>query len=355
MSSIFAFVIVLGVLIFFHELGHFLIARVFGVGVETFSLGFGPRILGKKIGITDYRISAVPLGGFVKMVGEEPDSEVEPYQAGLSFTHKHVFKKILIVAAGPVFNFLLAAVIFFGLFYVYGLMVLKPVVGKVDEKGPAFSAGLRENDQIRSINTIAITSWDDMANLIESSNGNDLDISFLRQEEIKLVTVVPELKITKNLFGEDTRRYMIGIASSGDVFFKKLNTYQAVNESVGQVYKISKLTLISLVKMIQGTISAKDNLGGPIQIAQMAGKFYNEGIANFISFIAFLSITLAVVNFFPIPVLDGGHILFFLVELITGRPVNIKVREMSQRAGVFVLVLLMVFVFYNDIMRLFEH
>jgi len=355
MSSVFAFVIVLGVLIFFHELGHFLIARAFGVGVETFSLGFGPRILGKKIGITDYRISAVPLGGFVKMVGEEPDSEVEPDQIGLSFTHKHVFKKILIVAAGPVFNFLLAAVIFFGLFYVYGLMVLKPVVGKVDEKGPAFSAGLRENDQIRSINTIAITSWDDMANLIESSNGNDLDISFLRQEEIKLVTVAPELKITKNLFGEDTQRYMIGIASSGDVFFKKLNTYQAVNESVGQVYKISKLTLISLVKMIQGTISAKDNLGGPIQIAQMAGKFYNEGIANFISFIAFLSITLAVVNFFPIPVLDGGHILFFLVELITGRPVNIKVREMSQRAGVFVLVLLMVFVFYNDIMRLFEH
>ena len=231
----------------------------------------------------------------------------------------------------------------------------EPVVGKVDEKGPAFSAGLRENDQIRSINTIAITSWDDMANLIESSNGNDLDISFLRQEEIKLVTVTPELKITKNLFGEDTRRYMIGIASSGDVFFKKLNTYQAVNESVGQVYKISKLTLISLVKMIQGTISAKDNLGGPIQIAQMAGKFYNEGVANFISFIAFLSITLAVVNFFPIPVLDGGHILFFLVELITRRPVNIKVREMSQRAGVFVLVLLMVFVFYNDIMRLFEH
>jgi regulator of sigma E protease len=355
MSSVFAFVIVLGVLIFFHELGHFLIARVFGVGVETFSLGFGPRILGKKIGITDYRISAVPLGGFVKMVGEEPDSEVEPDQVGLSFTHKHVFKKILIVAAGPVFNFLLAAVIFFGLFYVYGLMVLKPVVGKVDEKGPAFSAGLRENDQILSINTIAITSWDDMANLIESSNGNDLDISFLRQEEIKSVTVVPELKITKNLFGEDTRRYMIGIASSGDVFFKKLNTYQAANESVGQVYKISKLTLISLVKMIQGTISAKDNLGGPIQIAQMAGKFYNEGVANFISFIAFLSITLAVVNFFPIPVLDGGHILFFLVELITRRPVNIKVREMSQRAGVFVLVLLMVFVFYNDIMRLFEH
>jgi len=158
MSSVFAFVIVLGVLIFFHELGHFLIARAFGVGVETFSLGFGPRILGKKIGITDYRISAVPLGGFVKMVGEEPDSEVEPDQIGLSFTHKHVFKKILIVAAGPVFNFLLAAVIFFGLFYVYGLMVLKPVVGKVDEKGPAFSAGLRENDQIRSINTIAITS-----------------------------------------------------------------------------------------------------------------------------------------------------------------------------------------------------
>jgi len=355
MNSLLAFVVVLGVLIFFHELGHFLIARAFGVGVETFSLGFGPRILGKKIGITDYRISAFPLGGFVKMVGEEPDSEIEPHEVSLSFSHKHVLKKILIVAAGPVANFLLAIVIFFGLFYIYGVMVLKPVVGNIDENGAAYDAGLKKNDQIQSINGISITSWDEMAKLIASSDGKPLDISLMRDEAVMSVQVIPALKITKNLFGEDTKRYMIGIASAGDIFFEKLNIYQAVIESSSQVYKISKLTLISLVKMIEGTISAKDNLGGPIQIAQMAGKFYKEGIANFISFIAFLSVTLAIVNFFPIPVLDGGHILFFTIELITGRPVNIKAREVAQRAGVFLLVLLMVFVFYNDIMRLLGH
>jgi len=353
MNSLLAFIVVLGVLIFFHELGHFLIARIFGVGVEIFSLGFGPRILGKKTGITDYRISAIPLGGFVKMVGEEPDAKIKPHEISLSFTHKHVFKKILIVAAGPVFNFFLALIIFIALFYIYGVMVLKPVVGEVNENGAANIAGLRKNDHVQSINGNFITSWDEMARLIESSKGQSLDISFIRDETVMTVKVVPELKVTKNIFGEDTKRYMIGIASAGDVFFRKLNISQAVFESASQVYKISKLTLISLVKMLQSTISAKENLGGPIQIAQMAGKFYNEGIANFIAFIGFLSITLAIINFFPIPVLDGGHILFFTIELITGRPVNIKVREIAQRAGIFILVLLMIFVFYNDIMRLF--
>jgi regulator of sigma E protease len=165
MTSIFAFVIVLGVLIFFHELGHFLVARLFGVGVQTFSLGFGPRLLGKKVGITDYRISAIPLGGFVKMVGEEPDAELTPEEIPLSFTHKHVLKKIFIVAAGPLFNILLAVIIFYSIFQISGLYTRLPSVGSVEPETPAFMAGLQEGDKITAINDMPVESWDEMAKL----------------------------------------------------------------------------------------------------------------------------------------------------------------------------------------------
>jgi len=141
--SIFALIVVLGVLIFFHELGHFLVARLFGVGVERFSLGFGPRLVGRTVGITDYRISAIPLGGYVKMVGEEPDAEIDPADIPISFTHKHVFKRILIVAAGPMFNMLLAVIIFFVIFQISGLLILKPVIGEVKKETPAHRGGLR--------------------------------------------------------------------------------------------------------------------------------------------------------------------------------------------------------------------
>lgn len=354
-TSIFAFAIVLGVLIFFHELGHFIVARFFGVGVEKFSLGFGPRIFGKKIGNTDYIISAIPLGGYVKMVGEEPDSEIDAEDIPFSFTHKHVFKRMLIVFAGPVFNLILAVVIFFILFAIFGMFILKPVVGKVEEGTPAFRAGLIQGDLIKVISEVPVESWNDMSKLIAASNGNEFQITVQRDESVLTLYITPELKITPNLFGEDTKRYLIGIASSGDMFIKKLNSAQALWESLLQTWKISKLTCLSIVKMIQGKISAKDNLGGPIQIAQMAGEFYKEGAANFLSFIAFLSVTLGVLNVLPIPVLDGGHILFFIIEAVSGRPINTKVREMAQQAGIAVLVLLMVFVFYNDIMRFFVH
>ncbi|MBT8363791.1 MAG: RIP metalloprotease RseP [Deltaproteobacteria bacterium] len=179
-TNIFAFIIVLGVLIFFHEFGHFLIARLFGVGVEKFSLGFGPRLIGKKIGITDYRLSAIPLGGYVKMVGEEPDAEITPEYLPLSFTHKHVAKRMLIVAAGPVFNILLAIIIFFGIFFVSGTFIMKPSIGSVREGSPAATAGLEKGDLITRINGAEISSWDEMAEIINASEGGPLSISVQR-------------------------------------------------------------------------------------------------------------------------------------------------------------------------------
>jgi hypothetical protein len=188
-TNLVAFVVVLGVLIFFHELGHFLVARLFGVGVERFSLGFGPRILGKQVGITDYRISAIPLGGYVKMVGEEPDSEIDPADIPISFTHKHVFKRILIVAAGPFFNLLLAALIFYGVFQVSGLMILKPVVGGVEADTPAALAGLVEGDEIAAIDGSAIGSWEEMAAAISQSEGRPLVLTVKRGESLQDLTI----------------------------------------------------------------------------------------------------------------------------------------------------------------------
>ena len=352
MNSITAFVVVLGVLVFFHELGHFLVARLCGVGVEIFSLGFGPRIFGKTVGRTDYRVSAIPLGGFVKMVGEEPDAEIDPADIPVSFTDKSVYKRILIVAAGPLFNLLLAVIIFFGIFQVSGTYILKPVVGAVKENTPAYRAGLQEGDRIAAINRTEIESWEEMSGFISRSNGQAIELMVERNGGRTAVQIQPEMTTTKNLFGEDTRRYVIGITAAGEFFSRSLNPIQAMGESIAQTYEITKLTILSIVKLIQGSVST-DTLGGPIMIAQMAGEQAREGATNLVFFIALLSINLAILNILPIPVLDGGHLLFFFIEAVRGKPVNTRIREIAQQAGIFVLLLLMIFVFYNDITRLF--
>jgi len=351
-TNILSFIIVLGVLIFFHEFGHFLIARFFGVGVEKFSLGFGPRLIGKKVGITDYRISAIPLGGYVKMVGEEPDAEIDPEEIPLSFTHKHVAKRMLIVAAGPVFNILLAVIIFFGIFLSSGTFVLKPSVGSVKQGAPAFSAGLEKGDLITAINGSAINSWDEMAEIINGSKGKTIRLAVRRGDSTQNFIIAPEQVTTKNIFGEDIQRYIIGITASGESYSKELNLFQAFSESLLQTYRVTELMVVIIAKLITGDIST-DTLGGPIMIAQMAGDSAKAGIGSLISFIALISINLAIINLLPIPVLDGGHLLFFSIEAIKGSPVSIKVREIAQQIGLFLLILLMILVFYNDISRIF--
>mgnify|MGYP003565093815 CR=1 FL=1 len=351
-TNIFAFIIVLGVLIFFHEFGHFLIARLFGVGVEKFSLGFGPRLIGKKIGITDYRLSAIPLGGYVKMVGEEPDAEVDPADISLSFTHKHVVKRMLIVAAGPVFNILLAIVIFFGIFWTAGKFIMMPSIGSVKAGSPAAAAGLRNGDLITMINGTPIMSWDEMADIINGSEGRTLSLSIKREDSILDFSIAPQKVPTQNMFGENIQRYVIGITASGESYSKDLGFAESVAESMVQSYKVIELMVVIIGKLIKGDIST-DTLGGPIMIAQMAGDSAKAGIGSLIFFIALISINLAVINLLPIPVLDGGHLLFFLIEAIKGSPVSIKIREVAQQVGLFLLILLMILVFYNDITRIF--
>jgi regulator of sigma E protease len=350
--SIFALIVVLGILIFFHELGHYLVARYFNVGIEKFSLGFGPRLVGKTIGITDYRISAIPLGGYVKMVGEEPDADIDPEDIPISFTHKPVSKRICIVAAGPIFNVLLAVIIFFFIFQFSGLTILKPSVGEVLEDSPAYRGGLKKDDLIVAIDGVEVPTWEDMAKIITESKGKTLAISVRHEDAVRVVKVKPEIKIFKNIFDEDIERYVIGIAASGDMFKKDLNPFQALSESITQTYTITVLTIKGVIKLLQGAISPK-TLSGPIMIAQMAGEQAREGATHLLFFIALISINLAILNFLPIPVLDGGHLLFFFIEAVSGRPVSIRIREIAQQAGIFVLLLLMIYVFYNDIAKVF--
>jgi len=348
--TLLSFVVVLGVLIFFHEFGHFLIARLFGVGVEKFSLGFGPRLIGKKFGRTDYRISAIPLGGYVKMVGEEPDAEVAPADIPISFTHKHVLKRMCIVAAGPFFNILLAVIIFFSIFLISGLFILKASVGEVREGSPALAAGLKPGDEITAIDGKPVSNWNDMTEIIGASNGRTLKISVKRAGTDLVFQITPELIPAKDIFGEDIKRYVIGISSGGEFNTRKLNPFQAMAESFRQTYNIIELMVVIIGKLITGSIST-DTIGGPIMIAKMAGDEAKTGIENLIFFLALISVNLAIINLLPIPVLDGGHLLFFIIEAVKGHPVSLKVREVAQQIGLFIILLLVILVFYNDIFR----
>lgn len=352
-NSLVAFVIVLGILVFFHELGHFLMARFFGVGVETFSLGFGPKLYRRRVGLTEYCVSVIPLGGYVKMVGEDPSTSLASGDIPLSFNHKRLYQKILIVAAGPLFNFLLAFLIFFAIFQFSGLYYVKPVVGEVGEKSPARVAGIQPGDQVVAIDGKEVTAWDDMVTFIADGNGAILEIQVERNGTPRLFRVTPEVKGGKNLFGETVNRYMIGVAAAGEVAHIPLNPFQALWQGAVRTWEISELTVLSVVKIFQGAVSA-DTLGGPIMIAQMAGKQAKAGMGNFFFFIAMLSVNLGIINLFPVPVLDGGHIVFFCYEAVMGRPAGEKFREKANQFGMALLLALMIFVFYNDIIRIFN-
>jgi regulator of sigma E protease len=349
--SILAAVVGLGVLIIFHEFGHFLLAKLSGVGVLTFSVGFGPKLWVKKKGETEYALSAFPLGGYVKMVGEDPEEEVKAVDLERSFAHKSLLKRVAIVAAGPGFNLLLAVFLLMVVFLFYGVPVLSNLVGAVEPESPAAQSGIQKDDRIVAVDGQAVTGWDDLSSAIKESGGKPLGLRIQRGGQEVAMTVQPRKREVKNIFGELKEDWMIGIGSQ--VSIEKGDPGLAVSRAFVQTYEYSKLTLIGLYKMITREVSPR-NLGGPILIAQMAGQQAQEGIGSFLAFLAVLSINLGVLNLLPVPVLDGGHLFFFAIEAIIGRPVSLKYREKAQQVGIFLLLLLMIFAFANDIFRLFE-
>ncbi len=348
--NIVSVVVLLGVLIFAHELGHFLMAKRAGVGVLKFSLGFGPRIIGKKIGETEYLLSLIPLGGYVKLLGESPGEEMSAAEEKRSFLKQPVLKRIGIVAAGPVFNILLALLIF-TVVNMIGLPVLTSEIGDLQPGSAAIEAGLKAGDTITGIDGTAVKKWDEISEIISGSQGKPLVLTVRREGASREVNVTPRRMKTTNLFGEAVDSYKIGISPAPRTVIERLGPLSALGTGISQTWKISKLTVISIVKMFQGVVSPK-TLGGPIMIAQIAGAQVREGIVPFILFMALLSINLAVLNLLPVPVLDGGHLLFYGIELVTGHEVSLRWREMAQQIGFVLLILLMIFVFMLDIERL---
>lgn len=371
-------IFVLGILIFVHEFGHFIIAKLFNVKVEKFSLGFGPKLFGKQIGETEYLVSAFPLGGYVKMFGEggvieessgtvaeatettydeesgEPVdtvAELTEAEKARSFAHKPPLARIAIVIAGPLFNLVFAWMIFI-LLCMLGVPTVTARIGEVLKDKPAAKAGLLKNDVVTAINGRKVAQWDEIAGMIAEGKGQPIDLTVQRNGQELRFTITPEARVSKNLFGESVKGHAIGIAAAGEIVTEKSSPLQAVVKGTAQTWKVIDLTIMSLVKMVQRVVPL-DSVGGPIMIAKMAGETAQMGGSSFLAFMALLSINLGVLNLLPVPVLDGGHLFFFFCELVIGRPVSQKVREYAQQVGLFLLLSLMVLAFYNDIIRYF--
>jgi regulator of sigma E protease len=357
MNTLFSFVLVLGLLIFVHEFGHFIFAKLFGVRVLKFSLGFGPRIAGKVVGETEYVISAFPLGGFVKMFGENPDEQqVAEADRRVSFAHKPVWQRFCIVLAGPVFNLLFSVVLFFLVFSIVGIPT--PIdttrIGKVNENSPAAQAGLQKEDEILRINGRDTRRWEDVLESVKASGGKALSLIVLRGGEQLTVEVKPAIDDVKNVFGEKVeQRYMIGIMKADDVKWVPGSLLDSFKNACLQTWMYIDLTVTGFVKIIQRVVPASE-IGGPILIAQIAGEQMKAGVVNLIYFMSLLSVNLGILNLLPIPVLDGGHLFFLTLEGLRRKPLTERAQIIAQQLGIGLLGTLMVFVFYNDIVRLFH-
>lgn len=450
------FIVVLGLLIFVHELGHFLVAKRVGVGVLKFSLGFGRRLFGFTKGETEYLVSAIPLGGYVKMVGEDPrevviddagqafDGAGQPLDLEKSFAHKSVGSRIAIVLAGPGANFLLAVLLFWGVFMLIGRPVFPPVAGKPEADSAAAVAGIQPGDRIEAVMGRSVRIWEEVDEAIDASNGNPLRLTIDRDGVRQKITVTPRREVITDFLGDERKVWTIGVGPfisptvgrlmegfpavaaglrvgdrivavngepvetweelaqrihtqagqevtltverAGERFplaitpkastqqdatgrtvtvgligigpaaafvYERLDPLTALVDAGARTWTTSVKILWALWKIVEGRISPQ-TLGGPILIAQMTGQQAEQGLLNLIFFTALLSINLAVLNLLPIPILDGGHLSFFFIELLRGRPVSVQKREFAQRVGLVLLVALMIFAFYNDIFRLLQ-
>jgi regulator of sigma E protease len=351
-----AFIVALAVLVFVHELGHFLTAKRVGVKVLRFSIGFGPVIWRRQRGETEYAISAIPLGGYVKMLGEDADGdgEVSEGERHRAFSAQGPLRRAAIIVAGPATNFVFAFVVYVLVFGLVGtpLPSKEPRIGGVSASTPADRAGLRAGDLVREIDGKAIDSWETLSKTVRGSDGKQLHLVLDRQGARVELDVTPEQHDVPTLDGEATERaFLIGVEPSRE--WEKVGPIQGIALAAEQTVGTAAAVFSGLAQMVTGHVSVRE-LGGPIAIAQAAGRQAKNGLWSYLMMLALLSINLGVLNLMPVPALDGGHLALISVEGILGRPLKPRALELAQQVGVLLLVSLMVFVFYNDIHRLVQ-
>ncbi len=358
------FLFVLSLVVFFHELGHFLVARWCGVRVMVFSIGFGPEIVGfnDRYG-TRWKISAIPLGGFVKFLGDDnaastPDNaalaNMDAGERAHSFMFQPVLKRAAIVVAGPVANFILAIVIFAAVFMAYGKQTMSARVDSVQPGSAAAAAGFEPGDLVVTIDGHAVDNFTQMQRIVSESAGDTLEITVQRGGAAKVLKATPALQEKKDVFGNVRRIGILGIQRSPapeDLKSQPVGPLQAVWLGVQESWDVVDQTLTYVGGVIIGRKSA-DQLGGPIRIAQMSGQVASLGFVVLLHFSGMLSVSIGLLNLFPIPLLDGGHLLFYLIEGVRGRPLSERAQEVGFRIGLAIVLMLMIFATFNDIVHL---
>lgn len=363
-SYLVPFIFVLATIVFFHELGHFLVARWCGVQVTAFSLGFGPELFGVtgRHG-TRWKVCAIPLGGFVKFLGDRNVVSLGDSVASLeghvqerraTFVGASVGRRLAIVAAGPIASFLLAVCIFSGQFMLFGREVTLARVADVKADSPAATAGFLPGDIVIAVDNRKIDGFNELIRLVSVSPGQPLKITIDRQGSRRVLDVSPAISVVKDPFGNIIRIAQIGLGRSAapeDTKIERLGPIRAIELGLRQTWFIADQTLKYLVKVFVGRESA-DQLGGPIKIAQISGHAVTFGFAALVELAGILSATVGLINLLPIPALDGGHILFYAIEAGRGRPVSQNVQKWGMRTGLVLVLALMIFTTISDVVRL---
>lgn len=355
------FLIVLSILVFVHELGHYLVARYNGVGVDVFSIGFGPEIFGwfDKAG-TRWKISWLPLGGYVKMVGDAdaastPDltalKKMDDTQRSRSLFYKTVWQRIAVSLAGPLANYIFAILVFAIMFAIVGQRYTIPVIQGIQEGSAAAVAGLLPGDRITAIDGMPIERFEDIMIAVQDRPGEQLQIVVNRGGHILSLSVVPKLSTITDHFGHVHKVGLLGI-KSGEIAFKQHSWLSTWWYAFEEVISLSWQTLKALGQIIIGAKSA-EGLGGPLRIAQMSGEIAQSGMVALVWFMALLSVNLGLINLFPVPMLDGGHLLFYFIEAFRGKPVTETAQEWGFRVGFAIIIALMLFATWNDLMHIF--
>jgi regulator of sigma E protease len=358
------FLFVLTIVVFFHELGHFLVARWCGVAVKTFSIGFGPELIGftDRTG-TRWRISAIPLGGYVRFLGDgsemsntdrEAIAAMPVAERMRTFAGKGVRARAAIVAAGPIANFILAVVIFTGIFSIVGQQTVTPRVDTVIAGSPAEKAGVQAGDVVVSVNGSAISSFTDLQRIVGFASGEALTLVLKRGDADVTVTATPERKEVTDSFGNKQRLGVLGISrdqKSTDVVTQRYSVPAAAWAGIKETWFITDHTLGYLFGVATGRESA-DQLGGPIRVAEVSAQVATLGFVALLNLAAILSVSIGLINLFPVPMLDGGHLLYFAFEAARGRPLSERVQDIGFRIGLAAVLMLMIFATWNDIIHL---